>query len=266
MLHTEPSFSVYADGNENENENGVINIEQGDLLKGKEDNTSEFSFHKNIEYKKMVDDDPLNIVLLKNYAHHLQSNGDLNGAEEYYFRATQADPKDGETLMQYARLVWELHHDQDRALGYFEAAVLASPEDCDILGAYARFLWEIGDDEENDDTAAPTEESLEEYYKRVVNEKCRDPLLLRNYAHFLQQTKGDLEGAEEYYSRAVEADPGDGEVVSQYAQLVWELHRDGDKASAYFERAVEAAPTDSDVLAAHAKFLWEADDEDSEDH
>lgn len=74
MLHTEPSFSVYAD----ENEDGVINIEQ-DLLKGKEEDNSEFSFDKNMgsfdnenEYKKMVDDDPLNIVLLKNYAHHLQ--------------------------------------------------------------------------------------------------------------------------------------------------------------------------------------------------
>nr|GEX26274.1 putative acetyltransferase A, auxiliary subunit [Tanacetum cinerariifolium] len=131
-----PSFSVYAD--ENENENGVINIEK-DLLKGNQEN-SNFSFMASfddglsiIDYKKMVDDDPLNIVLLKNYAHHLQSNGDLNGAEEYYFRATQADHKDGETLMQYARLVWELHHDQDRALGYFKAAVLASPEDCVLV-------------------------------------------------------------------------------------------------------------------------------------
>lgn len=65
MLHTEPSFSVYAD--ENENENGVINIEQGDF------SNSDFSFDRlSIEYKKMVDDDPLNFVLLKNYAHHLQ--------------------------------------------------------------------------------------------------------------------------------------------------------------------------------------------------
>ncbi|PWA78687.1 hypothetical protein CTI12_AA213050 [Artemisia annua] len=62
-----------------------------------------------------------------------------------------------------------------------------------------------------------------------------DPLLLRNYAHFLQQTKGDHEEAEEYYSRGTSRSPGDGEV---------ELHHDQEKASAYFERAVEADPAE----------------------
>lgn len=57
-----------------------------------------------------------------------QLNGDVNGAEEYYFRATMADPKDGEILMQYAKLIWELHRDQDRASGYFQSAVHAAPE------------------------------------------------------------------------------------------------------------------------------------------
>ncbi|KAL4558310.1 hypothetical protein LXL04_036508 [Taraxacum kok-saghyz] len=71
--------------------------------------------------------DPSNPVYLKKYAHLLQLNGDVKGAEEYYFRATMPDPKDGETLMQYAKLVWELHHDQDRALGYFESADHAAP-------------------------------------------------------------------------------------------------------------------------------------------
>ncbi|KAL8204599.1 hypothetical protein R6Q57_010222 [Mikania cordata] len=95
-----------------------------------------------------------------------------------------------------------------------------------------------------------------------IDEQCCDPLVLRNHARFLQQTKRDLEGAEEYYLRALHADPGDGEVVSQCAQLAWELHRDKDKASSYFEQALEADPADSHVLAAYAKFLWEADDEE----
>lgn len=57
-----------------------------------------------------------------------QSKGDLHGAEEYYFRSTQANPEDGEVLVQYAKLVWQLHLDQDRALSYFERAARASPE------------------------------------------------------------------------------------------------------------------------------------------
>ncbi|KAM0002713.1 putative tetratricopeptide-like helical domain superfamily [Helianthus debilis subsp. tardiflorus] len=269
MLHTEPSFSVYAD------EEGLINIEKVDLKVEK--GSHEFTFAKNLsefdklggiivgkkqdedgvdDYKKMVDQDPSNPVFLKNYAHLLQSNGDLDGAEEYYFRATQADPKDGESLMQYAKLVWELHHDQDRALGYFEAAVLATPEDSNIHAAYASFMWEIDEDDNENNETSPVEESLE------IDEKCCDPLVLRNHAQFLRQTKGDLAGAEEYYLRALQADPGDGEVASQCAQLAWELHHDKDKASGYFGQALAAAPTDSHILAAYAKFLWEAEDED----
>lgn len=272
MLHTEPSFSVYAD------EEGLIDIGKQQNLKANLD-SGEFSFAKPLgsfenlgimenknerfdesgdieeNYKRMVDEDPSNPEILKRYAHLLQSNGDLNGAEEYYFRATQADPKDGEILMKYAKLVWELHHDQDRASGYFEAAVLAAPQDCDVLAAYASFLWEIDEDEENYETTTSIEEPL------AVDENCGDTLLLSNYARFLQQTKGDLEGAEKYYSRAVQADPRDGQVVSQYAQLVWELHHDQDKAASYFEQSVEVAPANSDVLAAYAKFLWEADED-----
>ncbi|KAL8262826.1 hypothetical protein R6Q59_024175 [Mikania micrantha] len=124
-----------------------------------------------------------------------------------------------------------------------------------IHAAYASFMWEI-DEDDNKNAAPPIEESME------IDKQCCDPLVLRNHARFLQQTKRDLEGAEEYYLRALHADPGDGEVASQCAQLAWELHRDKDKASSYFEQALKADPTDSHVLAAYIKFLWEVDDED----
>ncbi|XP_012085228.1 uncharacterized protein LOC105644478 isoform X2 [Jatropha curcas] len=81
-------------------------------------------------YKKMLQENPGNPLILGNYAHFLyQSEKDLKGAEEYYLRAILADPKDGEILSQYAKLVWELHNDQDIASAYFERAVQASPED-----------------------------------------------------------------------------------------------------------------------------------------
>lgn len=58
-----------------------------------------------------------------------QRKGDLEGAEEYYFRAANVDPGDGEILSQYAILVWELHHDHERALTYFKLASQAAPND-----------------------------------------------------------------------------------------------------------------------------------------
>ncbi|XP_071696644.1 uncharacterized protein [Rutidosis leptorrhynchoides] len=93
-------------------------------------------------YKMMVMQDPCNPLFSKNYAQFLQSEGDVTGAEEYYLRAIKQDPKDGEILMQYGKLIWELHCDQDRALSYFEKAVVAAPGDSIILAAYASFLWE----------------------------------------------------------------------------------------------------------------------------
>ncbi len=44
-------------------------------------------------------------------------------------RAILADPRDGEIISQYAKLVWDLHHDRNKALCYFERAVEATPGD-----------------------------------------------------------------------------------------------------------------------------------------
>ncbi|XP_009767922.1 uncharacterized protein [Nicotiana sylvestris] len=275
-------------------------------------------------YKRVLKEESSNPLFLRNYAQLLQSKGDLSGAEHYYFQATLADPKDGDTLSQYAKLVWELHRDKDIASDYFERAVHAAPENSDVLAAYACFLWDINDDESEDEmnmqsdktkievteeatasrdldyeednrpvssplhlaaglgignnrvggdspvdyTAAVSDMdgNAEEYYRRMIKENPHNPLLLRNYAQFLCQNKGDLLGAEEYYSRAILADPTDGETISHYAILIWQLYRDKSKASSYFKRAVQASPENSDVLAAYARFLWETEeDEDEED-
>ncbi|GJV94612.1 hypothetical protein Tco_1546189 [Tanacetum coccineum] len=63
----------------------------------------------------------------------LITEDDVSGAQDYYLCATISDPKDGEVMMQYATLVWELHRDIDKALTYqilnFEDLCLA---DCII--------------------------------------------------------------------------------------------------------------------------------------
>lgn len=65
--------------------------------------------------------------------YHNQTKGDLAGAELYYSRAILADPEDGDILCQYARVIWELHHDQERARSYFERAIQASSQDRYVL-------------------------------------------------------------------------------------------------------------------------------------
>ncbi|XP_075508267.1 uncharacterized protein LOC142545154 [Primulina tabacum] len=105
--------------------------------------------------------------------------------------------------------------------------------------------------------------SMEEHYKRVLQENPGNPLFLRNYAQFLYQRKGegDLRVAEDCYSRAILADPEDGEVLSQYAKLIWESQHDRERAANYFERAIQASSENSYIQAAYASFLWDAEDE-----
>ena len=54
--------------------------------------------------------------------------GDARRAEEYYSRAMLVDPGDGEIMSQYAKLVWDVHRDEECASSYFERAAKASPE------------------------------------------------------------------------------------------------------------------------------------------
>ncbi|XP_057547922.1 uncharacterized protein LOC130826318 [Amaranthus tricolor] len=243
-------------------------------------------------YMDLLEEYPNHPLVLKYYAQFLQRKGDLQGAEDYYFRAMKVEPTDGEILSQYALLVWELHHDQERASAFFELAAQTAPKDSNVLAAYAKFLWEIDDDGDDysnhpdhvegglhkinhlhpiseigvDIDGAEAEDpkneaDIEDYYKRMTEENPSDPLYLRKYAQFLYKTKGDLKGAEEYYSRVIVAYPQDGEILLEYAALLWELYHDQKTTLAYYERAIEAGPGDSDILAAYARFLWTIDDE-----
>ncbi|KAH9330354.1 hypothetical protein KI387_002462, partial [Taxus chinensis] len=74
---------------------------------------------------------------------------DYHKAEDYYSRAILAHPGEGGVLAQYAKLIWELHGDEERASAYFEQAVQASPEDCHVQAAYASFLWNTDTEEED---------------------------------------------------------------------------------------------------------------------
>ncbi|XP_048430578.1 uncharacterized protein LOC103942562 isoform X1 [Pyrus x bretschneideri] len=80
-------------------------------------------------YKRMVDEYPCHPLFLRKYGQAFEAKGDFDGAEDFCFRATLANPGDGEALCQYATLVWQLHRDQDKAVSYFEHAAQASPHD-----------------------------------------------------------------------------------------------------------------------------------------
>uniref|UniRef100_A0A0D3GF08 TmcB/TmcC TPR repeats domain-containing protein n=1 Tax=Oryza barthii TaxID=65489 RepID=A0A0D3GF08_9ORYZ len=71
-------------------------------------------------YRRMIQADPANPLLLGNYARFLKEvEGDAARAQEYCERAIVANPGDGDALALYAGLVWETTRDADRADAYF---------------------------------------------------------------------------------------------------------------------------------------------------
>lgn len=99
-------------------------------------------------YKKVIEEDPGNALILRNYAQFLhQCKRKPAQAEEYYSRAILADPDDAETISQYGKLVWELHGDFERASTYIERAANMDQNNCFVQAAYASFLWETDEAE-----------------------------------------------------------------------------------------------------------------------
>lgn len=112
----------------------------------------EDSYELESYYKRMIEEDPGNALILRNYAQFLhQCKKNLPQAEEYYSRAILADPDDAETISEYGKLVWELHGDFERASTYIKRAANMDQNNCFVQASYASFLWEAGEEDGEDD-------------------------------------------------------------------------------------------------------------------
>ncbi|KAK8464150.1 hypothetical protein PHAVU_011G133545 [Phaseolus vulgaris] len=218
-------------------------------------------------YKRMIDEYPCHPLLLKKYAQLLQSNGDLQGAEEYFLRATMADPNDGETLTQYAKLAWENHHDKDRALVYFERAVQAAPQDSHVLAAYAGFLWKI-EDVEDEDGKHEIRSDMENQKTEPVtpSKETSDPISQLSVlssrweidaTHITTANWGEESNFEDYFKKMIEENPNNPLFLKKYAQFLLQSKRDHQAAEDYYSRAIVADPSDGEMISEYAKLVWE---------
>lgn len=218
-------------------------------------------------YRKMVDQYPCHPLFLRNYAQVLQSKGDLQGAVEYYSRATLADPEDGEILVQYAKFVWENLNDQDRALSYFERAAQAAPQDSHVLAAYASFLWEIGGDGEEDEARQDHIQIEEEERKKEIEiSTSKEEIGLVSPSLHLavalgidvaDSTADESSNVEEYYKKMIDESPNNPLFLRNYAQFLCQSKEDLPAAEEFYMRAILADPRDGEIISQYAKLVWE---------
>ncbi|KAK7851414.1 hypothetical protein CFP56_041888, partial [Quercus suber] len=221
-------------------------------------------------YRKMVDQYPCHPLFLRNYAQVLQSKGDLQGAVEYYSRATLADPEDGEILVQYAKFVWENLNDQDRALSYFERAAQAAPQDSHVLAAYASFLWEIGGNGEEDEARQDHFQIEEEECKKEIEiSTSKEEIGLVSPSLHLAAAPGmdvadstadessNVGNVEEYYKKMINESPNNPLFLRNYAQFLCQSKEDLPAAEEFYMRAILADPRDGEIISQYAKLVWE---------
>lgn len=133
----------------------MIGAGNGDGRDGKYSAKNDYGgddYELEMHYKRVIEEDPGNALILRNYAQFLhQCRRNLPQAEEYYSRAILADPDDAEAISQYGKLIWELHGDFERASAYIERAANLDQNNCFVQAAYASFLWETGEEEDGED-------------------------------------------------------------------------------------------------------------------
>ncbi|GER52221.1 tetratricopeptide repeat protein [Striga asiatica] len=223
-------------------------------------------------FSKLVEKDPSNPLVLRNYAQYLESRRDFSGAEEYYYRAMLADPKDGEVLSQYAKLVWEIHGDQAKASHYFKRAVQAAPENSNVLAAYASFMWNI-DDESDEEERWPNNQVDDEYSAVVdpsttgfkeVKRPSSPPLHLAmglgldsQNIDCIDTCSDESSNVEEYYKRMTEENPHNLSSLRSYALFLHQSRGDLSGAEEYCSRAILEDPNDGQMLCLYANILWQ---------
>ncbi|KAL5979776.1 hypothetical protein ACLOJK_041423 [Asimina triloba] len=96
-------------------------------------------------------------------------------------------------------------------------------------------------------------ESVDDYYRKMIEANPENGLLLGNYAKYLKEIRGDLDKAEEYCSRAILANPGEGNVLAlyvmaSYAWFLWDAEEDDEnegeasKRASFFHADASSAP------------------------
>ncbi|XP_078162179.1 uncharacterized protein LOC144557480 [Carex rostrata] len=133
-----------------------IDMQEDSVVKSSD---SVMSDRKRFSYERLIVYNEACSLILSNYAQFLYQIGqEYDRAEEYFKRAVEAEPVDGEARSRYAVFLWQHRSDLEKAEEMFLKAIEVDPDNSYHLCTYARFLWMTG----GTDTCFPPLEGLSE--------------------------------------------------------------------------------------------------------
>ncbi|XP_019192181.1 PREDICTED: uncharacterized protein LOC109186587 [Ipomoea nil] len=151
---------------------------------------------------------------------------------------------------------------QDQELSESETTNMGALEDVGLNHEFVSPLsLEFGPD--HDPTAYYRTDFM---YQIMLSQDPHNPLLLCNYAQFLQLIIRDYDRAEECFKRAIQVEPLelDAEVLSQYARFLWKVRKDLTGAEDVYLQAIAAAEKENLYYTSqYASFLWSTGGEDT---
>nr|GLL20924.1 uncharacterized protein LOC109186587 [Ipomoea trifida] len=140
-----------------------------------------------------------------------------------------------------------------------EAKIMGTLED---VGIIHEFVSPLSVEYEPDDLTAYYRTDF--LYQIMLSQDPHNPLLLCNYAQFLQLITRDYDRAEECFKRAIQVEPLDAEVLRQYASFLWRVRNDLTGAEDVYLQAIAAAEKgNSYYTSEYASFLWSTGGEET---
>ncbi|KAL2643855.1 hypothetical protein R1flu_011442 [Riccia fluitans] len=101
-----------------------------------------------LEYQHAIRDEPMNTMLLVNYAQFLFAvRRDYRGAEHYFSQALKVDNEDGDIWARWAIFLWLGRNDKSAADEAYQTALTLDPYNTYHASSYAHFLWHTDNDE-----------------------------------------------------------------------------------------------------------------------
>ena len=147
-------------------------------------------------------------------------------------------------LGSYAKFLYEIKDEKDRAMTFYERMVKA----CD------KEVEEYNINRKNNNNKKENTSNNNQMDDPKLNYLSSHCIYLGSYAEFLEETRRDVNRAEDLYQRILTLNPEDSMALGNYAVLLHRIRKNYKEAEKYYELAVNLYPSHATILVKYGNF------------